>query len=75
MLMRALLPRSGAGHRCRKPDLGTDGNPFLIQELARAVADPESRWTLDTSPDVHQALRARFARLPPAARAPWKRWL
>jgi len=68
-LMRALL-------RGPVPDVdvvsltrGTDGNPFLIQELARAVADPESRSGLEKALDVHQALRARFARLPPAARS------
>jgi tetratricopeptide (TPR) repeat protein len=68
-LMRALLPGPLPDVDIASLTRGTDGNPFLIQELARAVADPESRWTLDSSPDVHQALRARFARLPPAARS------
>jgi hypothetical protein len=68
-LMRALLPGSLPEVDVASLTRGTDGNPFLIQELARAVADPESRWTLETSPDVHQALRTRFARLPPAARS------
>ena len=68
-LMRALLPGSMPDIDVASLTRGSDGNPFLIQELARAVADPESRWTVDTSPDVHQALRARFTRLPPAARS------
>src|SRR5262249_29968766 len=67
-LMRALLPGPMPDVDVASLTAGTDGNPFLIQELARAVADPESRRTLDASPDVQQALRARFARLPPAAR-------
>ncbi|HZW87914.1 MAG TPA: protein kinase, partial [Myxococcaceae bacterium] len=67
-LMRALLPGPMQDIDVASLTAGTDGNPFLIQELARAVADPESRLTLNSSPDVHQALRARFARLPPAAR-------
>jgi hypothetical protein len=68
-LMRALLPGPLPDVDVASLTRGTDGNPFLIQELARAVADPESRWTLETSPDVHQALCARFARLPPGARS------
>ncbi|HMK74526.1 MAG TPA: AAA family ATPase, partial [Myxococcaceae bacterium] len=67
-LVRALLPNH--------PDVnvesltrGTDGNPFLLQELARALADPESAWKPDESPDLHQALRARFVRLPSSARS------
>src|SRR5262249_30271475 len=67
-LMQALLPGPMPGIDVASLTAGTDGNPFLIQELARAVADPESRQALDVSPDVRQALRARFARLPPAAR-------
>jgi tetratricopeptide (TPR) repeat protein len=67
-LMRALLPGSVPDVDVASLTRGTDGNPFLIQELARAVADPEARSALDTAPDVRQALRARFDRLPPAAR-------
>src|SRR5262249_21360299 len=68
-LMRALLPGPVPDVDVASWTLETDGNPFLIQELARAVADPESTWARDAAPDVHQALRARFARLPPAARS------
>src|SRR5262249_21942905 len=67
-LMQALLSDSMKDIDVAGLAKGTDGNPFLIQELARAVTDPESRWTAETSPDVHQALRARFGRLPVAAR-------
>jgi tetratricopeptide (TPR) repeat protein len=68
-LIRALLPGPVPDVDVASLTRGTDGNPFLIQELARAVADPESSWARETAPDVHQALRGRFARLPPAARS------
>jgi eukaryotic-like serine/threonine-protein kinase len=67
-LMRALLPSDVQGIDVTQLTRGTDGNPFLIQELARAVADPAFQGTLDASPDVRQALRSRFARLAPAVR-------
>jgi hypothetical protein len=67
-LMRALLAGAVPDVDVASLTAETDGNPFLIQELARAVADPESSWAPDNAPDVRQALRARFARLPSPAR-------
>jgi len=67
-LVKHLLAGSGREVAVGRLARDSEGNPFLIHELARFVANPMTGAISDAPIDVRLALRARLDRLPPTAR-------